>query len=67
MSFVLNRELFDRSGAEAFVSGERNKYVAAFEASSNRLSAFAIANDAYAVEEQRKLTLERRNELLLRW
>jgi polysaccharide biosynthesis transport protein len=57
-------ELYDRAEADAFFSGERNKYVEAFEASSDRLSAFAIANNAYSIEEQRKLTLERRNELL---
>ena len=49
--------------ADEFFTGERKKYDEAFEISSDRLSAFAIANNAYSIDEQRKLTLERRNEL----
>lgn len=56
-------ELYSRSGADEFFTGERKKYDEAFEISSDRLSAFAIANNAYSIDEQRKLTLERRNEL----
>lgn len=58
------KELYARTGADKFFHTERKKYDEAFEASSSQLSAFAISNNAYAIEEQRKLTLERRNELL---
>ena len=39
-------ELYSRSGADEFFTGERKKYDEAFEISSDRLSAFAIANNA---------------------
>jgi polysaccharide biosynthesis transport protein len=57
-------ELYSRSGADAFFSGERIKYNQAFETSADRLSEFAITNNAYSIDEQRKLTLGRRNELI---
>ena len=57
-------ELFSQQGAPEFFSRQRRRFEQDFNEASKNLEAFSKTTQTYSVQEQRKLLLERRNDLL---